>query len=105
MIGLGLLAAPATAAPVTIVATATQSSVRLESASGRPVLVLRHGRYRLTVHDRTRRCGFRLATSVSVVFHTGKSFVGTVSRPVTLTPGSYTYSCGSKSRTGTLRVR
>jgi hypothetical protein len=98
-------AAPAEAAPVTIVATATQSAVRLESVGGKPILALKHGQYRVVIHDKSSRCGFGLANSGGVISRSGKAFVGTVTRLVALEPGEYTYYCGSKGPARTLRVR
>jgi hypothetical protein len=97
-------AAPAEAAPVTIVATATQSTVRLQSVAGKPIRALKHGQYRVVIHDKSRRCGFGLANSFGVVARSGKAFVGTVTRLATLEPGDYTYYCGTKNPARTLRV-
>ena len=92
-------------ASTAIVATATRSAVRLETASGKPIRSLKHGQYRIVMRDRSRQCGFSLRTSVAVVASTGKKFVGTVSREVTLKVGDYTYSCGNTGPAKTLHVR
>lgn len=98
-------AAPAQAAPVTIVATATKSTVRLESIAGKPIHALKHGQYRVVIHDKSSLCGFGLANSGGVISRSGKAFVGTVTRVVLLAPGEYTYYCGIKNPARTLLVR
>ena len=97
-------AAPAHAAPVTIVVTATPTTVRLENTAGKPIRTLKHGQYRVVIHDKSRLCGFGLANSFRVIARSGKSFVGTVTRLAALEPGDYTYYCGIKNPARTLHV-
>ena len=102
VLGLGLATVPALAGTGTVTVTASQSAVRL-TVGGKTVHTLAHGQYRFVIHDRSRRCGFRLANTSGIGVHTGRKFVGTVTRSATLEAGSYYYSCGKRS--GQLRVR
>jgi hypothetical protein len=102
LLALGLAAVPALAGTRTVTVTASQSAVRL-TVGGKPVHTLTHGAYRFVIHDRSRRCGFRLANTSGIVLRTGRKFVGTATRSATLEAGSYYYSCGQRS--GLLRVR
>jgi hypothetical protein len=103
LLALGFSAVPALAGANTITVTASNAAVRLTNAGGRPVRVLTAGHYRFVIHDRSKRCGFRLFTTAGVLIQTGKRFVGTVTRSVELAPGTYGYLCGRK--TGRLQVR
>ena len=93
---------PALAGTGTVTVTASQSAVRL-TVGGKTVHTLAHGQYRFVIHDRSKRCGFRLLHTAGVVLKTGRKFVGNVTRSATLEAGSYYYSCGKWS--GQLRVR
>jgi hypothetical protein len=92
-------AAPSQAATRSVVASvAATGSVSLRTLDGAAVRSLRAGRYAVVVHDRSRRCGFRLVATVGILVASGGHFVGSISRAVELRRGSYWYSCGNGPR-------
>ena len=73
--------------------TATLAAGRTETLT-----TLRHGKYLLAIHDRSRHCGFRLQGPTGFVVASGARFVGVVQKHITLSRGSYMYSCGGGHR-------
>lgn len=95
-----ILASPAQALTVpTLVATVrADGSATLSAGGSGPVTTLHRGRYVLVAHDHSHACGFRLFSATGLYAATGARAVGTTSRRISLTPGTYWYSCGQRDR-------
>ena len=81
-------------------------TISLKDAHGKAVKTLKHGKYRLTVQDKSSIHNFTLnGPGIKNKMVTGTSFVGKKSVTVTLKKGSYRYFCTVHPEvTGTLKV-
>ena len=67
------------------------------TAKGKPVSLIKSGRYRITVDDRSARRGFTLAKKLAKmpVTLTKPGYVGKRTVTMNLTPGRWTFSTGA----------
>ena len=87
-----------------LVATVERSgAVSLRDARGRSVARVTGGSYVIIVRDRSRRHGLRLAAPQQKLLRlSGKKYVGTVRRRISLVRGTYRYSGGARRATFTV---
>jgi hypothetical protein len=84
--------APAARAPATLNGSVGLSTIKLKTASGQPVRILRPAVYRLVVTDRSRRRNFHLMGPTGILNRkTTLNFVGTQIWRVKLTTGAYAF--------------
>jgi len=82
-----------------LVATVERSgAVSLRDARGRSVVGVSGGRYVIIVRDQSRRYGLRLSGPHERLLRlSGKKYVGTVRRRISLVRGKYRYSAGQRA--------